>query len=78
MNKYTSAVAFCLISLSLSLGGMSDADAKRFGGGSSFGGRSSYNAPYKRSAIPPTRSAINNNRLHKIRRPGKAWPIAAA
>jgi len=57
MNKYTSIVAFFVIALSLSLGGMSDADAKRFGGGSSFGGRSSYSAPYKRSAIPPTRSA---------------------
>jgi len=56
MTKYTSIVAFCLIALSLSLGGMSDADAKRFGGGSSFGGRSSYSAPYKRSAIPPSRS----------------------
>ena len=57
MNKYTSLIAFCLIALSLSLGGMSDADAKRFGGGGSFGGRSSYSAPYKRSAIPPSRSA---------------------
>ena len=56
MNRYTSIVAFFLIALSLSLGGMSDADAKRFGGGSSFGGRSSYSAPYKRSAIPPNRS----------------------
>ena len=57
MNKYISIVAFCLIALSITLSGMSDADAKRFGGGSSFGGRSSYSAPYKRSAIPPTRSA---------------------
>jgi predicted lipid-binding transport protein (Tim44 family) len=57
MNKCTSIAAFCLIALSLSLGGISDADAKRFGGGSSFGGRSSYSAPYKRSAIPPSRSA---------------------
>jgi predicted lipid-binding transport protein (Tim44 family) len=57
MKKNTSIVAFCLIALSLTLGGMSDADAKRFGGGSSFGGRSSYSAPYKRSATPPTRSA---------------------
>jgi hypothetical protein len=40
MNKYTSIVAFFLIALSLNPGGMSDADAKRFGGGSSFGGRS--------------------------------------
>ncbi len=57
MNKYISIVAFFLVALSLSLGGMSDADAKRFGGGGSFGGRSSYSAPYKRSAIPPARSA---------------------
>ena len=57
MNKYTSIVAFFLIALSLSLGGMSDADAKRFGGGSSFGGRSAYSAPYQRSALPPSRSA---------------------
>ena len=79
MNKYTSIVAFCLIALSLSLGGMSDADAKRFGGGGSFGGRSSYSAPYKRSAIPPSRSANQQQApLHKIRRPDKAWPIAAA
>ena len=56
MNKYTSIVAFFFIALSLSLGGMSDANAKRFGGGSSFGGRSSYSVPYKRSAIPPARS----------------------
>ena len=56
MNKYTSIIAFILIALTLSVGGMSDADAKRFGGGSSFGGRSSYSAPYKRSAIPPSRS----------------------
>ncbi len=57
MNKYTSIIAFCLIALSLSMGVISDANAKRFGGGSSFGGRSSYSAPYKRSAIPPSRSA---------------------
>jgi predicted lipid-binding transport protein (Tim44 family) len=57
MYKYTSIIAFCLLTLSLNLGGMSDADAKRFGGGSSFGGRSSYSAPYQRSALPPSRSA---------------------
>ena len=57
MNKYISIVATLVIGLALTLGDISDADAKRFGGGSSFGGRSSYSAPYKRSAIPPTRSA---------------------
>ncbi|MEY3881453.1 MAG: hypothetical protein RIQ94_2249 [Pseudomonadota bacterium] len=57
MNKYTSIIALFLIALFLNLSVISEADAKRFGGGGSFGGRSSYSAPYKRSAIPPTRSA---------------------
>ena len=56
MNKYTSIAAFLVIALSLTLGGMSDADAKRFGGGSSFGGRAAYSTPYQRSALPPSRS----------------------
>ena len=60
MNKYTGIIATLLIGLSLTLGGMSDADAKRFGGGSSFGGRSSYSAPYQRSATPPSRPANQN------------------
>ena len=57
MNKYTGIIATLLMSLSLTIGGMSDADAKRFGGGSSFGSRPSYSAPYQRSAIPPSRPA---------------------
>lgn len=57
MNKYTGIIAALLMGLSLTLGGMSDADAKRFGGGSSFGGRSSYSAPYQRSATPAARPA---------------------
>jgi predicted lipid-binding transport protein (Tim44 family) len=57
MNRYTGIVATLLIGLSLSLGGISDAEAKRFGGGGSFGGRSSFSQPYKRSADAPSRSA---------------------
>jgi predicted lipid-binding transport protein (Tim44 family) len=57
MNKYISIIATLIIGFALTLGSISDTEAKRFGGGSSFGGRSSYSAPYKRSAIPPTRSA---------------------
>jgi predicted lipid-binding transport protein (Tim44 family) len=57
MNKYTSIIALFLIALSINLSVISEADAKRFGSGGSFGGRSSYSAPYKRSVIPPTRSA---------------------
>lgn len=57
MKKHTGIIATLLISLSLALGSISDADAKRFGGGSSFGSRSSYSAPYQRSAAPASRPA---------------------
>jgi len=57
MKKQTGIIATLLISLSLALGSISDADAKRFGGGSSFGSRSSYSAPYQRSAAPAPRPA---------------------
>jgi predicted lipid-binding transport protein (Tim44 family) len=57
MNKYTGIITALLMGLSLTLGGMSDADAKRFGGGSSFGSRPSYSAPYQRSATPAPRPA---------------------
>lgn len=57
MNKYPGIIAVLLIGLSLTLGGISDANAKRFGGGSSFGGRSSYSAPYKRAVSPPAQPA---------------------
>jgi predicted lipid-binding transport protein (Tim44 family) len=53
MNKTTGIIATLLIGLSLSLGSISDAEAKRFGGGSSFGGKSSFSQPYKRSVAPP-------------------------
>lgn len=55
MNKTTGIFAALLMGLSLTLGGMSDADARRFGGGSSFGSRPSYSAPYQRSATPASR-----------------------
>jgi predicted lipid-binding transport protein (Tim44 family) len=57
MNKYSSMVAFLVIGVCLVLSGMTDAEAKRFGGGSSFGSRPSHNAPFQRSALPPSRSA---------------------
>ena len=52
MNKMMSFVISLLIGSSLVLAGVSDAEAKRFGGGRSFGGKSSYSSPFRRSAIP--------------------------
>ncbi|MGZ5026793.1 MAG: Tim44 domain-containing protein [Methylobacter sp.] len=74
MNKYTGIIATLLIGLSLTLGVMSDADAKRFGGGSSFGGRSSYSAPYQRSATPPARPAQQQQATTPTQAPNPALP----
>lgn len=57
MSKYTSIIATLLIGFSLALGGISEAQAKRFGSGGSFGSKSIYSSPYKRSYSQPTRSA---------------------
>lgn len=52
MNKRIGIIATALLSLTLLVAGLQEAQAKRFGGGSSFGSRPSYSAPYKRSATP--------------------------
>lgn len=54
MNKKTSAFVNSVVLISLALGGISTAEAKRLGGGSSFGSKSSYSAPYSRAALPPS------------------------
>lgn len=70
IKRYTGLFATVLIGLSLSLGGIQDAEAKRFGGGSSFGGKSAFSMPYKRSAAQPAKSpsqqqATNQNQTAK-------------
>jgi predicted lipid-binding transport protein (Tim44 family) len=55
--KIQSGIIFgVLLSLFLVFAGLNNAEAKRFGGGGNFGGRSAYSAPYQRSA-QPTRPA---------------------
>lgn len=56
MKTHTGIIFTLLLSLFLTFAGLSDAEAKRFGGGGSFGGRSAYSVPYQRSAAQPTRS----------------------
>ncbi|MCK5477991.1 MAG: Tim44 domain-containing protein [Methylococcales bacterium] len=58
MNNTAGIFVTVLISFTLTFAGISDAEAKRFGGARSFGGKSSYSSPYRRSATSkPTRSA---------------------
>lgn len=52
MNKKIGILATLFIALALTLGGMQEAQAKRMGGGKSFGSRPSYSAPYQRSTAP--------------------------
>ena len=50
MNKYWSfstVMIFCIVLLSF---GTNDAEAKRFGGGSSFGSRPSHSSPFSGSS----------------------------
>lgn len=49
MNKFSSVLFTLLITSILLLGSWSDANAKRFGGARSFGSRSLYSTPYRRS-----------------------------
>ena len=51
INK-TRILVNSLVLISLALGAMSTAEAKRLGGGNSFGSKPSHSAPYSRSALP--------------------------
>ncbi len=58
MKKYTGLFTTVLFSLALLLSSVPDAEARRFGAGGSFGGKSSYSKPFRRSAnTTPKRSA---------------------
>lgn len=52
MNKKLGILATLLFALTLMLAGIHEAQAKRLGGGRSFGSKPSYSAPYQRSAEP--------------------------
>ncbi|WP_031434166.1 Tim44 domain-containing protein [Methylomarinum vadi] len=66
MNKIFSLVATLMIALTLSIGGISDAEAKRLGGGRSFGSKSIYSSPYRRStSSQPSRSASQQQAYQK-------------
>lgn len=56
MNRKIGLLATLFIALSLMLGSIHEAQAKRMGGGSSFGSKPSYSAPYQRSTAPSSAS----------------------
>ena len=56
MNNKPRIFVNSLVLISLALGAVSTAEAKRLGGGNSFGSKPSHSAPYSRSAAPSTPS----------------------
>lgn len=57
MNRQITPLLACLFAVFCLLAGMNTAEAKRMGGGSSFGSRPSYNAPYQRQMTPAPHAA---------------------
>lgn len=57
MKKLSGFIVTLLVTLSLTMAGIQDVEAKRFGGARSFGSRPAYSNPYRRSTAAPTRSA---------------------
>ncbi len=58
MKIFTTFLVSVFTGLLLSLAAIDDAEAKRMGGGRSFGGKSTFNSPYKRSTpASPSRQA---------------------
>ena len=66
MNKKTSAFVNAVVLISIALGGSSVAQAKRLGEGTSFGSKSSYNAPMKRADLPPSNRAVTPPQSHPL------------
>ena len=78
MNKKIGILATVLLSLTLLMAGVQEAQAKRFGGGGSFGSRPSYSAPYKRSTSPsatsqPARSASQQQAAAQNQAARQSW-----
>jgi predicted lipid-binding transport protein (Tim44 family) len=78
MNTKIRILASIFISLALLMTGIQEAQAKRLGGGSSFGSKPSFSAPYKRSTSPsptsqPTRSASQQQASAQNQAARQSW-----
>lgn len=65
MNKIFSLAAALIMTLTLSFGAISDAEAKRLGGGRSFGSKSLYSSPYRRSTNNQTSRSASQQQAYQ-------------
>ena len=56
MSRFFAGVLTALVAVVMTLGAVQDAEAKRLGGGKSFGSRPGYSQPYQRSTPPSAAS----------------------
>ncbi|QPK62253.1 Tim44 domain-containing protein [Methylomonas sp. LL1] len=78
MNRKFGILASLFLSLVLMMTGIHEAQAKRMGGGKSFGSRPSYSAPYQRSTSPgatsqTTRSASQQQAATQNQAARQSW-----
>ncbi|MCK9605452.1 MAG: Tim44-like domain-containing protein [Methylomonas sp.] len=77
MNTKLRILASIFFTLTLLMAGIQEAQAKRFGGGGSFGSRPNFSAPYKRSTSPaasqPVRSASQQQAAAKNQAARQSW-----
>jgi len=78
MNKKIGILATLFLTLTLLMAGIQEAQAKRFGGGRSFGSRPSYSTPYQRSTSPSstnrtTRSASQQQAATQNQAARQSW-----
>ncbi len=64
MNKLSSLFLTVVIAATLSFAGISDAEAKRFGGARSFGSTSKYSKSYNRKASSPTQRTASQQQAY--------------
>jgi predicted lipid-binding transport protein (Tim44 family) len=71
MKNYSAFFTTLFITLSLTFAGISNVEAKRFGGARSFGGKSSYSSPFRRSTksnstrSPSQKKAFTQNKASR-------------
>lgn len=79
MNRKIGTLATLFIALALLLGSVHEAQAKRMGGGKSFGSKPSYSAPYQRPTTPggtasqPSRSASQQQAAAQNQAARQSW-----
>lgn len=73
MKNSFGIVVTLLIGIALTFSGMSDADARRLGGGGSFGGKSLFGSPYKRSTAAPVRTARQQQAIQHNQAAKQSW-----